>query len=196
MMIRPALATLIVCVSALAFPLCADASSGVRFGIQDDAWLAAGPGTLESRLDTLDRLGVDVVRYALRWDLIATKRPGQPRWSGDPAYQWGAADGVLKGLRAHGITAVVDLRFAPEWANGGKRPNSLPENGSDFANFAAAAQNRFPWVRDWLIWNEPNKAGFARRRPAAAPAARRSRWRRSRSCCERCSVHGPGSTSG
>ncbi len=162
MMIRPALATLIVCVSALAFPLCADASSGVRFGIQDDAWLASGPGTLESRLDTLDRLGVDVVRYALRWDLIATKRPGQPRWSGDPAYQWGAADGVLKGLRAHGITAVVDLRFAPEWANGGKRPNSLPENGSDFANFAAAAQNRFPWVRDWLIWNEPNKAGFAR----------------------------------
>jgi len=161
MLIRPALATLFVCVSALALPVCAHASSGVRFGIQDDAWLASGPGTLESRLDTLDRLGVDVVRYALRWDLIATKRPTQPRWSGDPAYQWGAADGVLKGLRAHGISAVADLRFAQEWANGGKRPNWLPENGADFASFAAAAQNRFPWVRDWLIWNEPNKAGFA-----------------------------------
>src|SRR5215212_11729291 len=126
MMIRPALAILIVCVSALSFPLCADASSGVRFGIQDDAWLASGPGTLESRLDTLDRLGVKIVRYALRWDQIAAKRPEQPRWSGDPAYQWGAADAVVKGLRAHGIDAVLDLRYAPEWANGGKKFNWLP----------------------------------------------------------------------
>jgi hypothetical protein len=160
--VRFALSTLIACATAFAVaPTQAQASSSIRYGIQDDAWLASGPGTLESRLDTLDRLGVDLVRYALRWDQIATRRPEQPRWSGDPAYQWGAADGVLKGLRAHGIAAVVDLRFAPEWANGGKRPNWMPSNGADFANFAAAAQNRFPWVRDWLIWNEPNKAGFA-----------------------------------
>jgi hypothetical protein len=161
MSIRPALAILLACVFALALPLHAYASPGARFGIQDDAWLASGPGTLESRLDTLDRLGADVVRYALRWDQIATKRPEQPRWSGDPAYQWGAADSILKGLRAHGITAVVDLRFAPKWANGGKKFNWQPKNGADFANFAVAAQNRFPWVRDWLIWNEPNMAGFA-----------------------------------
>jgi len=158
---RVALAALFVCAVVGAFAQPAHTASGVRFGIQDDAWIADGPGTLESRLDTLDRLGVKVVRYALQWNQIATRRPEQPRWSGDPAYQWGAADAVVKGLRAHGIDAVLDLRYAPEWANGGKKFNWLPLNGTDFANFAAAAQNRFPWVRDWLIWNEPNKAGFA-----------------------------------
>jgi len=161
-MVRLALATAVACLAAVAFAQPpANASSAVRFGIQDDAWLTSGPGTLESRLDTLDRLGVELVRYALQWNQIATKRPEQPRWSGDPAYQWGAADAVLKGLRAHGIAAVVDIRYAPGWANGGKKFNYFPTNGDDFGNFAAAAHNRFPWVRDWLIWNEPNKAGFA-----------------------------------
>ena len=30
-----------------------NASSGVRFGIQDDAWLTHGPGTLDDRLDRI-----------------------------------------------------------------------------------------------------------------------------------------------
>jgi hypothetical protein len=161
-MVRIALATAVACLAVVAFAQPpAHASSGVRFGIQDDAWLTSGPGTLESRLDTLDRMGVTLVRYALQWNQIATRRPEQPRWSGDPAYQWGASDAILKGLRAHGIAAVVDLRYAPGWANGGKKFNYFPVDGDDFGNFAAAAHNRFPWVRDWLIWNEPNKAGFA-----------------------------------
>jgi hypothetical protein len=138
----------------------AQASPAIRYGIQDDAWLAYGPGTLESRLDTLDRLGVKLVRYTVFWDQIATARPEQPRWSGDPAYQWGAGDAVLKGLHAHGIDVVVDVRFAPKWANGGNKPNWLPEDGADYANFVLAVQNRYPWIRDWLIWNEPNKAPF------------------------------------
>jgi hypothetical protein len=138
----------------------AQASPAIRYGIQDDAWLAYGPGTLDSRLDTLDRLGVKLVRYSIFWDQIATARPAQPRWSGDPAYQWGAADAVLKGLHARGIAVVVDVRFAPKWANGGNKPNYLPEDGADYANFVLAVQNRFPWIRDWLIWNEPNKAPF------------------------------------
>ena len=43
----------------------AQAASGVRFGIQDDAWLENGPGTLSGRVATLDRLGLDVVRVTL-----------------------------------------------------------------------------------------------------------------------------------
>ena len=33
----------------------AGASPSVRYGVQDDAWLRFGPGTLEQRLDRLDR---------------------------------------------------------------------------------------------------------------------------------------------
>ena len=124
------------------------ATSSVRFGIQDDAWLANGPGTLESRLDRLERLGVDVVRFNLHWDKI------EPT-SGRP--DWASSDAVLKGLRARRIGAVVGLVGSPRWANGGRAPNYAPKSTS-FAAFARAAAQRYFWVREWLIWNEPNQA--------------------------------------
>ena len=67
---------------------------------------------------------------------------------------------MLKALRAHGIDVVLEMRFTPGWANGDTEPNGIPTDGDDFANFATAVQNRFPWVRDYLIWNEPNKPLF------------------------------------
>ena len=53
----------------------ADAATGVKYGITDDAWLQSGPGTLESRLTQLHTLGVGVVRFTLNWNLIAPVRP-------------------------------------------------------------------------------------------------------------------------
>src|SRR5260221_3684580 len=57
----------------------AQASHGAEFGIQDDAWLMYGPGTLPQRLTTLENLGVGVVRFTLRWDLVAAQKPADPR---------------------------------------------------------------------------------------------------------------------
>ncbi len=56
----------------------AHASRGVRYGIQDDAWLEFGPGTLDQRLATFKRLGVPLVRFTLHWNQIATRRPTAP----------------------------------------------------------------------------------------------------------------------
>ena len=53
----------------------AEASRSVRYGVHDDAWLRHGPGTLEQRLDELDALGVELVRYTLRWDEIESVYP-------------------------------------------------------------------------------------------------------------------------
>ncbi len=136
-------------VAALAPP--ASASPSVRYGIQDDAWLAAGDGTLMNRLDTLDRLGVDVVRFSLRWNEIAAAGADEASWD------WSSADGVLAGLRARGIAPVLTLVGAPAWSNGGRSPNWAPLTGTTFAEFARAAARRYPWVRDWTIWNEPNQ---------------------------------------
>jgi hypothetical protein len=130
----------------------AGASSGVRFGIQDDAWLVHGPGELEQRLDRLELLGVDLVRFNLHWDQIEATR-GQPTWED--------SDAVLEGLRARGIAAVVGLVGSPRWANGGKSPNFAP-GATAFAGFARAAATRYRWVRQWLIWNEPNQARWLR----------------------------------
>ena len=69
--------TLAVAVAAfLASAAPADASRFVRYGLQDDAWLAYGPGTLDERLDTLDRMGVGLVRYTLDWSRIEARRGG------------------------------------------------------------------------------------------------------------------------
>jgi len=124
------------------------AAGGVRFGIQDDAWLAHGRGSLESRLERLERLGVDVVRFNLHWNEIELRR-GSPSWE--------ASDAVLKGLRTRKIDAVVGLVGAPHWTNGGRAPNYAPTAAS-FAAFARAAASRYSWVREWLVWNEPNQA--------------------------------------
>ncbi len=63
---RIAVVLLVACALAVALGSeRADAAPGVKFGIQDDAWLEHGPGTLSSRVATLDRLGLDVVRVTL-----------------------------------------------------------------------------------------------------------------------------------
>lgn len=135
----------------------AHASPSVRYGVHDDAWLLYGPGTLDSRLAELERLGVDIVRYTLRWDQIARQRPGSARDHQDPAYDWRNADLVLRGLRRHRIAALVTLVGTPSWANGGRSSNWAPTDARTFADFAHAAAARFPWVRAWTIWNEPNQ---------------------------------------
>ena len=153
------LCSLLLVSLAVAAP--AQASRNVTFGVQDDGWITYGSGapadTLDRRLDTLVDLGVDVVRYTVRWDQIATRRPAEPRSSTDPAYKWEPGDAVIKGLRARGIGVVITLAGAPEWANGGRRFQYAPLRGADFAAFATATARRYPWVRQWTIWNEPNK---------------------------------------
>lgn len=134
----------------------------VMYGVNDDAWLVHGPGTLESRFSELTRLGVDVVRFTVRWDQVARKRPETPRAHGDGAYEWGEVDAILRGLRRHGIAPVVTLYGTPGWANGGRSANWAPTSDRALGNFAYATARRYPWVRHWTIWNEPNRSTFLR----------------------------------
>jgi len=140
----------------------ARASSAVAYGVQDDAWLSAGGPALERRLSTLQLLGVDVVRYTLRWDQIAQRRPPSARSPADRTYHWGSADAVLKGLRKRGIGAVVTIHGTPRWANGGRGPNWAPMRARTLGDFAYAAAGRFPWVKRWTVWNEPNQRRWLR----------------------------------
>ncbi|HEY8103876.1 MAG TPA: hypothetical protein VIE18_05125 [Gaiellaceae bacterium] len=152
--------TLLVMLFALASCVAASspqASTGVRYGIQDDAWLEFGPGTLDQRLTTFKRLGVPFVRFTLRWNEIAPRKPRDATSPRDRAYDWRRPDRVVRGLRRYGLTPVLTLVGTPAWANGGRGKNFAPPRPRDFRRFATAAARRYPWVRHWLIWNEPNK---------------------------------------
>ena len=152
-------AAVVLSTFALAGAAPAGASPGAAFGLQDDAWLMYGPGTLAARVATLQGLGVHLVRFTLRWDKIAATQPADARDPSDPAYAWGQFDAVLGALHAAGIAELVTLYGSPSWANGGHPPNWLPQRG--FADFAYAAAQQFPWVRMWTIWNEPNGRTFS-----------------------------------
>ena len=164
---RMTLFVLLFAVAACVAASSVQASKGVRYGIQDDGWLEFGPGTLNQRLATFKRLGVPLVRFTLRWNEIARQRPKLPTSPRDRAYDWRRPDRVLHGLRRHGLTPVLTLVGTPAWANGGRSPTFAPPRPRDFRRFASAAARRYPWVRYWLIWNEPNKRLWLRPTRAA-----------------------------
>ena len=134
-------------------PVVANASPYIRYGVQDDAWLEYGPGTLDDRLDQLDGLGVDVVRVTIDW------RATEPR----PAvYDWARADLLLAGLHSRGIAPLVTLYGTPGWANGGLPENYAPVSTTSFAAFARNVAERYPYVHMWAVWNEPNQRRWLR----------------------------------
>jgi hypothetical protein len=152
-----------LCVGAGGFAVTpASASSRIQYGIQDDGWLLYGGGTVDYKVDVLQRLGVDVVRYTIRWDRVARRRPANAREHTSSGYEWGAEDPILRGLRKGGIDVVATLLGTPEWANGGRSFNWAPSDERSFADFAYAAARRYPWIRKWTIWNEPNQARWLR----------------------------------
>jgi hypothetical protein len=161
--IRRLVATTVASVAAVGFTASwAEAAPGIQYGIQDDAWLLYGPGSLDSRVATLDRLGVDIVRFYLRWDQVASRRPANARDHADPAYNWGPSDQLFQALRRRGIEVLVSFLGTPEWANGGRSFNWAPNDGRSFADFAFAAAKRYAWVKKWTIWNEPNQRRWLR----------------------------------
>ena len=149
---------IIAMLAAALVPASAGASPNARFGIQDDAWLLSG--SPNQRVAFLHRLGVGMVRFTLRWDQVAPSRPAAPRNPADPAYRWGAMDGVLGALHASGITALVTLYGSPAWANGGHPANWLPTSTA-MGDFAYAAAKHYPWVHMWTAWNEPDSRVFS-----------------------------------
>ena len=151
--------TLAVLVLALAVTAGASASPFVKFGLQDDAYLSSG-ASLEPGLQTLDQLGVGLVRYMVNWRQVATRKPRHPANPGDPAYDWTAVDATLGALHAHGITVLATLVRTPAWANGELGQNAVPTSKYSLAAFAAAVAKRYPWLRLWEIWNEPNLQSF------------------------------------
>jgi hypothetical protein len=148
---------------ALLAPAVASGSPAIRYGIQDDAWIADGPGTLADRLDRLDAIGVQIVRYNLRWDRVAATKN---------AYDWSESDTILRALKARRIAALVTVYGTPRWANGGRGPNWAPKKGSSIAAFARAAAKRYSWVQRWAIWNEPNQKRWLRPTSAAVYTVR------------------------
>jgi hypothetical protein len=103
------------------------------------------------------QLGADNYQVQILWDRIAPTRPANPRNPADPAYNWPAyADFDVLQAAANGIGVALLVKGTPSWANGGQSFVWAPTNPQDYADFLYAAAQRYPSVRRWMIWGEPN----------------------------------------
>jgi hypothetical protein len=153
---------LVLCLFALACAHKAAAATDVKYGLTDDAWLMNGSGSLSSRVAKLQTLGVHVVRLSIHWDQVASTEPASPTDPSDSAYDWSTTDPVLEALHSAGIDVVLQLVGTPRWANGGHGTNYAPTSTTTFRDFASATAQQYPWVKRWLIWNEPNQVRWLR----------------------------------
>ena len=120
-----------------------------RVGITDDAWLEFGSG------DIADRAASAAVARCrdLACDARLARDPAEP---GDLRVDAHRRAPRTRFARA-GIQPVVAIWGTPAWANGGGGPNVAPRSGAAFASFARAAAQQYPWVKRWVVWNEPNQ---------------------------------------
>jgi hypothetical protein len=114
----------------------------------------------KSTLPIYRDLGVGIYQMTINWSDVAPTKPRRPTNPSDPAYLWPKrlTYAVRKMRHAH-IRVALTLTQTPEWANGGKGSQWAPTHAGDFADFAEAVAKRFPSIRLWMIWGEPNREG-------------------------------------
>ncbi|MEA2457562.1 MAG: hypothetical protein QOC95_534 [Thermoleophilaceae bacterium] len=140
----------------------ASASSRQATMLQDDPELLYGTSaTRDSRLSELQSLGVDIVKVRVRWRDLA---PSKPSNGADPssysAAAWAPYDAIVSGAASRGMSVMFQLGgTAPDWATPGKSAVDRP-NASEFGKFVQAVGTRFPTVKIWSIWNEPNLSAW------------------------------------
>jgi hypothetical protein len=120
-----------------------------------------GPTSLndESLWPTYQDLGVGLFSVQARWDHIAPEvRPRAPRDPDDPAYEWpDYLQETITGALAHGMKVQILIMGTPPWANGDKTWRWTPHDPDDFGDFAHAIARKYPDVRLWMVWGEPNR---------------------------------------
>ena len=141
---------------------------------QDDATLLGDDiDKRERTLDELQALGVDTVRALLLWNRIAPDAMSSTRPadfdasdpSSYPAGNWGRVDALVRGAQARGMQVLLTPTGpGPGWASdcsGNYEARRICKpNPDEFRAFVTAAGRRYPDVRRWSIWNEPNLGGW------------------------------------
>ncbi len=93
--------------------------------------------------DLVEQLGLRVLRYGAPLHLA---------WTGSDKYDWDFADQTFRELRRRNIVAVADLCHfgVPDWIGNFQNPDFPTE----FAKYARAFAQRYPWVQVYTPVNE------------------------------------------
>ena len=154
------------------------ANRGLKLGVWDAAFLSDDPATRAQWLDRTAGVGATQVTIVANWREIASgARPADPTDPSDPAYDWVLLDAAVRDATARGLSVMVMLFQAPDWAEGpspAPPANAIPGSRRPsprlLGQFARALGSRYsgefpdplapgrslPRVTLWQIWGEPN----------------------------------------
>jgi hypothetical protein len=162
-----ALAVAAACAGLPAAP--ALASADQQSVIEDEhQMLELGPAAQTAALDDAKALGADVIRANVIWGRYAPSPNSRRKPKGfdgkDPnAYgtAFGPLDGLVASAQARGLQVLLTATGpTPAWASrcGGsvKNRRTCKPDPKLFGAFVRALGKRYPTVKLWSIWNEPN----------------------------------------
>ena len=121
--------------------------------------------------------GATYVRLNLSWSAIAPGTRGSDFVATDPTspgYSWGNADAVVEQAEAAGLTPILDIADAPNWAylKKPKGVNAGTPKAADLGQFATALAKHYdgsglgtsgqgaPDAHVFQVWNEVNNSLF------------------------------------
>lgn len=135
-------AWIVICCAAATLALASGAAAKVSFGITEDTGALGDPNTFYS---TLDDLGVNDNRIGIEWDPASpTTIPDQP-----------TLDYWIPSAAIHGIRIVLAVSPAHP-----RDVTSSPAAIGKFAAFVQELARTYPYVKDFVIGNEPNLNRF------------------------------------
>jgi hypothetical protein len=133
-------------------------AGGARCGISAQAWrIDANPNEFAQHFDTL---GVTNVRFGLDWAAIETSQNSY-NWNGN------GVDNAVNSMLANNTQIVGIFVTIPPWNTvdpascSGSQLNcrmdrNNPSHVAEFRQFAQDVVRRYPRIRHWEFWNEPD----------------------------------------
>jgi hypothetical protein len=157
----------------------AAATHGLKLGLADPSFQSSDPALGGQWLARARGAGADLAFLDAVWSAIAPrKRPAgfEPASPADPAYEWSVLDAAVRGAVAAGMQPVLDVDYAPAWAEGPDRSAAAPPgtwmpSAAELGLFAQALATRYsgafvdpaepaagplPRVRYFQVWAEQN----------------------------------------
>jgi hypothetical protein len=165
---------------ALALPSHAPAARGLVTGFEDTGFVSQAASIRTESFNRAVDAQAGMVRLGVGWhDIAASGRPADPTNPGSASYSFPPGlDAAVRDARARGLTVLLAVGGAPDWAQEPGRPPSLanafswkpiPSDYADFmqavaarysGNFAPPGQPPLPAVQAIEVWNEVNSSDW------------------------------------
>jgi len=114
-------------------------------------------------LEAAAEAGIGWVRFDMNWNQFEPEK-GQ--------YNWTVGDRFMAKAEALELNVFVTVAYTPDWAatvscNESSSSewdwcHNAPTSAEHYARFVTAAVQRYPTVKHWGMWNEPNLSHFYR----------------------------------